>query len=332
MRRPVRWLIAASLLLAGSEAIAAESITLMVAGLDKQIYLPARIAERLGYFRETGLPIEIRSEPAGSSAERELLLGAAQGVVGFYDHTIALQARGKLVQSVVLLGAVPGEAVVVARKAAAEIRSPADFRGRTIGVTALGSSTNHLTKYLAAKAGVKSGEFRIVPVGAGDTFIGAMREGRISAGMTTEPTVSRLVAAGAADILVDLRSVAGTQAALGGPYPGACLYMPTAWVDKNREAVQQIVGAFVKALRYLREHSAEEIAALLPPDFAGADRRRYVEALEISRRGFTADGLMPDGGPPMVLRILTDFDRTLGGKSINLANTYTNEFVSASLR
>ena len=68
----------------------AERVVLMVGGLDKQIYLPAMLAQQLGYFREQGLDVELDSEPAGVQAEDELLAGAVQGVVGFYDHTIDL--------------------------------------------------------------------------------------------------------------------------------------------------------------------------------------------------------------------------------------------------
>jgi NitT/TauT family transport system substrate-binding protein len=319
------------LLLAVSQlAWSGESITIMVSGIDKQIYLPAKLAEQLGYLRESGLQIELKSEPAGSTAEKEMLLGAAQGVVGFYDHTISLQARGKLVQSVVQFSHVPGEAIVVATSAAADIRTPADFRNQPLGVTGLGASTNYLTRYIAAQAGVKGGELRILPVGAGATFIEALKQGRIVAGMTTEPTISQLTASGAARVLVDLRSLATTEAALGGPYPGASLYMPTAWVNAHRDEVKKIVAAFVRALEYISTHSAEEIAARLPESYHAPDRRRYVEALAASKGMFSADGLMPENGPPTVLKVIREFDKAVRDKPVNLANTYTNVFVATA--
>ena len=43
-------------------------------------------------------------------------------------------------------------------------------------------------------------------MGAGDTFIAAIQQGKIDAGMTTEPTISRLVKSGDAKVLVDLRT------------------------------------------------------------------------------------------------------------------------------
>src|SRR6266436_7888831 len=150
---------------ANGAAMAADKISIMVGGIEKIIYLPAKLAEQLGYFKDEGLDVELLSEPAGVEAENELLAGAVQGVVGFYDHTIDLQAKGKFVQSVVQFSQAPGEAELVATRVAGQINSPADFKGREVGVTGLGSSTHFLTNYLAIAHGVKPGEMRVRAVG-----------------------------------------------------------------------------------------------------------------------------------------------------------------------
>lgn len=324
-------LMATIVLLASSlYANAGDRITIVVTSIEKQIYLPAMLAERLGYLKETGLDIELLGEQPGVNPETQMLSGAAQGVVGFYDHTIDLQARGKLVQSVVQFSQAPGEVILVAKAAAKDIASPADFRGQTLGVTKLGASTHFLTQYLAAKAGVKKSEFTTLPVGAGASFIKAMEQGRIAAGMTTEPTISRLTSSGAASILVDLRTAGSTEAVLGGVYPGACLYMPTAWVNAHKEQVQKIVNAFVKTLRYIQTHSAREIAEKMPEEYYVSNKQMYIDALEVSKQTFTADGVMPEGGPATVLDVLKKFDKAVQRKPINLANTYTSEFVNAA--
>ena len=208
-------------LVAGSSAAdAAEKITIMVGGIEKQIYLPAKLAEQLGYFKDEGLDVELLNEPAGVDAENEMLAGAVQGVVGFYDHSIDLQSKGKFVESVVQFSQAPGEVELVSTKHP-EIKSPADFKGKSLGVTGLGSSTNFLTQYLAVKNGLKLGDFTSVPVGAGTTFIAAMQQDKIQAGMTTEPTISRLLKTGEAAVLIDMRTMESTKAALGGTYPAA---------------------------------------------------------------------------------------------------------------
>jgi len=312
-----------------SGAQAAEKISIMVGGIEKIIYLPARLAEQLGYFKEEGLDVELLSEPAGVNAEDEMLAGAVQGVVGFYDPTIDLQAKGKYAESVVQFSHAPGEVELVSARMADQIKSPADFKGKSLGVTGLGSSTNFLTQFLAVKNGVKLGEFTSVPVGAGNTFIAAMQHGQIDAGMTTEPTISRLLKTGEAKILVDMRSVDTTRAALGGVYPAACLYMQTDWVEKHPVEVQKLANVFVKTLRYIATHSADEIAAQMPKDYYTGDKAMYVNALATGKQMFTADGVMPSDGPPTVLQVLSTFDKTVKGKTIDLSKTYTTSFVKA---
>ena len=114
---------------------AAERLRILVAGLAKQIYLPVLLADRLGHFKDQGLEVGLLSQPAGMQAEDALLAGAVQGVVGFYDHAISLQARGAFVHSVVQQSQAPGEARLVASRHDGAIRSPPDFAGRRLGVT-----------------------------------------------------------------------------------------------------------------------------------------------------------------------------------------------------
>ncbi len=333
MSRVLHGLAAAALAFFSLSAAAVDEDRIILAsgGVGKQIYLPAKLAERLGYFKEQGLEVELQSEIADSYAEDQLLAGAVKGVVGFYNRTIDLQARGMQAESVVQFSDVPGEVEMVVATMSGQIKSPADFRGKRLGVTALGSSTQLLTRFLAVSSGVKPGEFTTVPVGAGNKFILAMRQGRIDAGMTTEPTVSRLLKSGTASILLDLRGQENTRQVFGGPYPAACLFMETAWVHRNPLQVQKLVNAFVKTLRYIHDHSAEEIAEHLPPEFFAGDRTAYIKALDAGKGMFLADGRMPDEGPPTVLKAVAAVSPRLV-KHVDLSKTYTNEFVDATAR
>ena len=304
----------------------AEQVSLMVGGIEKQIYLPLILADRLGFFTDEGLSVRIFSEPAGVEATDEMLAGAVQGVVGFYDHTIQLQSLGKYTEAVVQFSRIPGEVELVSSRHP-EIASMADLDGMRVGVTGLGSSTDFLTEYLLMRSGLTLREVTPVPVGAGDTLISALRQDQVQAAMTTEPTVSRLLATGEARVLVDLRSVAGTTAALGGLYPAACLYMESAWVESHRDTVQKLANAFVRTLSYIDGHDADEIAGQVPNDFYFGDRAMYVTALAAGKAMFTPDGRMPEGGPESVLKVLSAFMPEVRATTIDLSRTYTNAFV-----
>ena len=316
----------ATALLFSSAVMAADKVTIIVGGYEKQIYLPAKLTEALGYFKAEGVEVELLNEASGVDAENEMLAGAVQGVVGFYDHCVDLQTKGKYVQSVVQFSQAPGEVELVSTKHP-EIKSMADLRGKSLGVTGLGSSTNFLSQYLMVKAGVPLGEFSTIPVGAGTTFIAAIQQDKIQAGMTTEPTISRLLKTGEAQILVDMRNVEKTKAALGGTYPAASLYMSTDWVEKNKPTVQKLANAFVKTLKFINTHSAAEIADKMPKDFYAGDKDGYIKALADGKAMFTPDGVMPAGGPETVLAVLSAFSKNVKGKTVDLSKTYTTEFV-----
>jgi NitT/TauT family transport system substrate-binding protein len=316
----------AATLLSASAAFAADKVSIIIGGYEKQIYLPAKLTEGLGYFKAEGLDVELLNEASGVDAENEMLAGAVQGVVGFYDHCVDLQTKGKYVMSVVQFSQAPGEVELVSSKHP-EIKSMADLRGKSLGVTGLGSSTNFLSQYLMVKSGVPMGEFTSIPVGAGTTFIAAMQQDKIQAGMTTEPTISRLLKTGEARVLIDMRTVEKTKQALGGTYPAASLYMSTAWVEKNKPTVQKLANAFVKTLKFINTHSAAEIAEKMPKDFYAGDKEGYIKALADGKAMFTPDGVMPAGGPETVLAVLSGFSKNVKGKTVDLSKTYTTEFV-----
>ena len=311
-------------------AQAAEPITIMVGGINKIIYLPAKLAESLGYFKDEGLTVELQSQPAGVDAENQLIAGAVQAVVGFYDHTIDLQSKGKELEAIAVFCKVPGEVELVSTKAAPSFKTMADAKGKTLGVTGLGSSTDFLTRYLADRQGVASKDYTLLPVGAGNTFIAAIKQDRIQAGMTTEPTVSELLKTGEAKVLVDLRTEEGSKASLGGLYPAASLYVQNAWADSHKAEATKLAHAFARTMAWIHSHSAEDIAEKMPKDYYGADKALYVSALKASLPMYTTDGRMPAGGPETVLKVLASYKPLVKSKNIDLSKTYTNAFLDAA--
>ncbi|MEV6323727.1 ABC transporter substrate-binding protein [Nocardia sp. NPDC051787] len=309
-------------------------ITIMVGGLEKVIYLPAMLTQQLGFFKSNDIDVKLLGEQSGATAETALLSGDVQGVVGFYDHTIDLQAKDQCIRSVVQMSDVPGEVELVSKADAATITSVADLRGRNLGVTSLGSSTDFLTQALTGKEGMTTADYTRVKVGAGQTFIAGMNHDGIDAGMTTDPTVAQMVNSGEARILVDMRTEAGTRAALGGLYPATSLYMSCATVDAHPEIVQKLATAFVQTLQWIKTHTPEEIAAKMPPQYASAGKDLYVQSIRDSIGMFNSDGLMKPEGAQNVLDILGKYSKNVRPvrDRINLSETYTTQFVEEALR
>src|SRR6267142_3915484 len=95
----------AALLLAlpmGAQAQKLETakVRLAVGGKTSLYYLPLTVTERLGYFKEAGLDVEISDFQGGAKSLQALMGGSVEVVTGSFDHTIQMQAKN---QSVVAL-------------------------------------------------------------------------------------------------------------------------------------------------------------------------------------------------------------------------------------
>ncbi len=275
--------------------------------------------------------MSLQDEGAGVDATTQMLAGKVDGVGGFYDHTIDLQGLGQSAESVVSMLVTPGEVELCRDDLKNVIKSPADWKGRTLGVTDIGSSTDYLTQFLAQKNGVSPTTIHRLGVQAGATLIGAMMHKNVDCAMTTEPTVSQLLANKQAYILLDMRSAQGASAALGGEYPATCLYMTTTYVQQHPQVVQKLVNAYVKTLKWIQAHSAAEIADQMPADYySGVGKDAYIQALNNEKGIYNPTGVMPPNGPPTNLKVLGTFNKDVMGKNIDLTKTYTDQFVQAA--
>src|ERR1700682_4031332 len=209
-------------------------VKIMVGGLSKQIYLPNMLAQQLGYFKEQNLTVTLIDEGSGQGSETEVVAGNVDAGSGAYSHPVELNALGKKIETICQFGIAPGEAEMVSTKKADTIKSPADLKGKNLGVTDIGSGTHTITLAILGKAGYQGSDAHFVAVGAGNTFIAAIKNGTIDAGMTTEPTITRLIQNGDAKILVDLLTPASTKAALGGDYPFIGIFAKNDWVTSHK--------------------------------------------------------------------------------------------------
>ncbi|MFF6957327.1 ABC transporter substrate-binding protein [Streptomyces sp. NPDC008317] len=304
-----------------------ETVTIALSNQANQSYLPLILAQRMGYFTKQGLNVKIANLQGTPQVSDALLKGDAQGMIGFYDSNLKLQLKGKNTQAVVQLLQAPGM-VEMARTNAPSIKSPADLKGKNVGVTSLGSASSTIASYLAIHNNIAVADTHLVAVAAGATFVAAFEHNRIDAGVTTEPTISTLLKKQLGTIIADMRTAAGTKAALGGPYPGTALTVQTAWANSHKETVQKMVNAVYQTLQWMEAHSAAEITEQVPADFyAGSGKDQYVQALANEMGMYNPTGQMPADAPQTVLRVLTAVDPKVKGKTIDLSKTYTDEYV-----
>ena len=132
-------------------------------------------------------------------------------------------------------------------------------------------------------------------------------------------------------VLVDLRTPETTRAALGADYPFIGIFMMTSYVTSHKGVVQRLVNAYVKTLKWMKSHTAAEIADKMPADYyAGVGKPAYITALASEKGIYNPTGVMPTDGPKTCLAVLSAFNPAVKGKSIDLTKTYTNQFVQSA--
>jgi NitT/TauT family transport system substrate-binding protein len=320
----------------GSNAAAATSgsgvptVTLMVGGIDKQIYLPYQLAQDLGFYKKYGVNVQLSTEQAGGvGAETAMVSGQVDMAGAWYVHAIDFQAKGKNVVDVVQLSGAPGEREMCAKTSG--VTSPADWKGKSMGVTDIGSGTDELTVYLAARYHLTTKDFNRVAVGAGPTFVASLQHNQIVCGMTTQPTVNAIEKQGIGTSVIDLSSTSGAQQWLGGAYPAAGVLARSDWVASHQATVQKVVDALVATMHWINTHSAADIANAMPPGFVSnglTTKADYISALAQDKGQFLPNGMMPASGPATVLAIEKFVGNVTG--PVNLSTTYTNQYAVAA--
>src|SRR6476659_6150062 len=306
------------------------TVKIMVGGIDKQIYLPYQLAQNLGFYKKYGVNVELSTEQNGGvGAEDAMASGTVDFAGAWYIHTVDFQSKGKDVINVVQLSGAPGERIMCATGSG--VHSPADFKGKTMGVTDLGSGTDELTQFLATKAGLTKNDYHTLAVGAGATAIAALQRHSADCVMTTQPTVGSLEAQKIAYSAVDLATAEGAKQVLGGDWPAAGLLGRAEWVNAHKDATQKVVDALVATMQWIHSHSAADIANNLPADFvqnATISKAQYISGLAADKAQFLPDGIMPAGGPKTIFAM--EKANGVDTSKVTIAGTFTNDYAMAA--
>jgi NitT/TauT family transport system substrate-binding protein len=306
----------------------AAAVKIAVGGSSCICYLPTILAEQLGYYKETGVDVELIDFKGGSTALTAVLGGSADVVSGFYDHTVELAAKNKAMQSIVIFDKLPGLVLMVSPKSNESVKTIADLVGKTVGVSAPGSSTDFYLKYLLRKNGIDPNKVAVVGIGNGATSVAAMEQNQVQAAVMVEPAVTQMSARHADQrILSDTRTVKDTIAVFGGEYPAGSFYVLTTWVKAHPVEAEKLAEAMVRTLQWIHNHSAEEIMAKMPKEFTASDPAVYLTSLKNMIPTFSTTGLMDPKGADAVLAVFSEFVPEIKNAKIDVTTTYTDEFV-----
>lgn len=312
---------------AHAQAPEKKDVHIAVGGKAALYYLPLTIAEQLGYFKDEGLNVTISDFAGGSQSLQAVVGGSADVVSGAFEHTINMQAKKQSMVAFVQMGREPQISIGILKAKAATYKGPADLKGYKFGVSAPGSSTNIILNAFIAKGGLKPSDVAIIGVGTGSGAVAAIKSGQIDGTSNTDPVMTKLELEGAVKIIADTRTVKGTEAIFGGPMPAASLYAPTKWVRENPNTVQALTNAIVRADKWIAKASATDVAKAVPPAYLLGDQALYMFAFDKVKESLSPDGTIEEAGVRNMLKVLSSYNPEIKPGQIDLAATYTNDFV-----
>ena len=312
--------------LARAQAPEKKKVTIAVGGKNLLYYLPLTIAEQLKYFEAEGLDVEIVDFAGGSRALQAVVGGSADVVSGAFEHTLNMQFKGQPMRAFVLQGRAPQIVLGINPKTLPSFKGVADLKGKKVGVTAPGSSTNVMLNFVLAKAGLKPADVSFVGVGASSGAVAAIRAGQIDALSNLDPVITILQRGGDIKIISDTRDPAESERVFGGPMPAACLYAPVAFTEKNPNTAQALANAIVRADKWIQQAGPSDVIKVVPEAYLLGDRAIYIDAFLKAKAALSPDGIFPDAGSATALRALASADSKIASAKLDLKANYTNEF------
>lgn len=210
------------------------------------INAPLWYATEQNFFPKYGLDVELIYIPTALQATRVVLTG---------DSEIAFSGGAPVVNAV-LGGAdlvfIGGVANVPAfyMMAVPEIKSVAELRGKTVGVTRFGSSTDFAMRYLLQKQGFNPDkDVNILQLGGMPELAAALSKRLIVAAPLSAPTHIRARAAGAQPLL--------DMAKAGIYFPHTAVITKRAYLKTNRETTVNFFRGYSEGLqRFVQDKSS----------------------------------------------------------------------------
>jgi ABC-type nitrate/sulfonate/bicarbonate transport system substrate-binding protein len=243
-------------------------------------YLPLFLGKEKGIYAGEGIDLELVL--VTSRIQVTALTTGDLEFSGAQSQVMAAAARGFPVKVVGFITVKPSLWLVTRP----EIRSVSDLKGKIVGVTAIGSSTDTLARYLVKKYGlVPDKEVALFATGTTSNILAALKGGSVQAGMLSPPFHAMAKLMGYR-LLVYLGD--HVEQSLSGIGTSERL------LRERPESVKRVLRATLKSLRFARQNREETVQHILRE---WKVERPLAEELYASMLpAFSVDGSMAEKG------------------------------------
>jgi NitT/TauT family transport system substrate-binding protein len=298
---------------------------------DPIVFLPMRIAQTLGYYREEGLDVDVSEVVGGTKAIEALLGGSVDVAAGSISDAVQVAAEGRKIRGFLVLYTRPGDVLAVAPALSGSIHTIRDLKGRTVGVSTPGSATHQFLNFLLVTNGLLPEDVSVVSVGTSASSVAALDHRKVDAAVLIAGAISTFEARHPGNrFLADTRTPAGARAVFRSEiFPSLSLLAQDRWLQQNADTALRLVRAVRRGMNWVRNRPPEQVREMLPEASRMPDPDVDLRAIAEVQRGISSDGVMPVGSAELIRNFVAVSNPAVRAAAhIDPASLYTNEFAS----
>ena len=301
--RLVRHLLSAALLLLGAAApsLAADKLRIGKANGNGWTFLPADIGMAEGIFAKLGIELEIHNLAGDAKIQQALIADAIDFGLGS-GPAMAFVAKGAPVVTVAAYASEPRQIAIIVLPDS-PIRTIADMRGKSLGISTVGSLTEWLGAQMAVQEGWGPGAVKTIPLGDNDANLAALRTHQIDGMLAATEYGYLLEEKKAGRNLMSMEKYAPH-------FHAHVIFARQALADRNPALVERFLKGFFASIAFMKTNRARttELASqLLHESPAIADKVYEHEigmleddghfdpqAIAVLKESFVAMGILPE--------------------------------------
>ncbi|HYT56623.1 MAG TPA: ABC transporter substrate-binding protein [Verrucomicrobiae bacterium] len=243
-------------------------------------YLPITIGRDKGIFQAEG--IDLQMILVASTIQVAALTTGDIDFSGAQSQVMAGAARGLPVKVVGFLTIKPSFWLM----AKPDIRSMADLKGKIIGITAIGSSTDTLARFLLTKNGLTPDrEVALIGTGTTSNILTALKAGTVDAGVLSPPFNAMATQMGYRTLAYFGDHVEQSLSGVG---------TSDKMIQERPELVRRMLIATIKSLRLIQQRPADSMQ-FISKEWS-VDSASATELYKSMLPAFSKDGGMDEKG------------------------------------